>query len=72
MPKVLIKRATMAGGKRVDAGQTVTVSEKDARDLIALGKAVPAGDNAPPVENRDQDKAAGTTKRATTKKKTDD
>ena len=44
MPDVKIKmtRATMVAGMARAVGETITASEKDARYLMAIGKAVPA------------------------------
>lgn len=68
MAKVTIKRATMAAGKRVEAGQTIDLAEADARTLIALGKAVPVTD-APKAQNRDEEVTEAASKRASAKKK---
>lgn len=37
--EIQILRATVCGGKRVEAGDTITASGKDARTLLAMGKA---------------------------------
>lgn len=67
--EVKITRATMAGGNRVEAGKTVSLSQSDARTLIALGKAVPTSQPAPEVENRDEEVTTGAGKRSNAKKK---
>lgn len=69
MPKVLMKRSTMAAGQRVDAGQIVEIPAADARTLIALGKAVPVAEEAPKAENRDEEVTTTASKRAGAKKK---
>jgi hypothetical protein len=54
MLAVEITRATVAGGRRVHAGETVEVTEADARALMALGKAVPVV-GAPVADNREKE-----------------
>lgn len=67
--EIKVTRSTMAGGERVEAGQIIKASERDARDLIALGKAVPVSQGAPEVQNRDEEVAKTASKRANAKKK---
>jgi len=40
--RIKILRPTVCGGKPVKVGDIVTATEKDARTLLAMGKAVPA------------------------------
>lgn len=63
MQSVEITRATVAGGRRVTAGEVVQLTEADARSLVAMGKAVPVVD-APVIDNREKDVEKKTSKRA--------
>lgn len=47
--KILILTNTVCGGVAVDAGQVVDASEKDARTLLAMRRAVPAPPEQPKV-----------------------
>lgn len=53
MVSVEITRSTIAGGKRVVVGETIDLTEADARSLIAMGKAVPVIAGGPVPETRD-------------------
>jgi hypothetical protein len=68
MQNVEIIRSTVAGGKRVAVGETVELTDADAKTLIAMGKAVPIVD-APVPDNREKEVEAKTSKRAAAKKK---
>lgn len=50
MKKITITRNTVCDGQDVLVGQTVNASERDARILLAMGKAVPAR-----LQNREQE-----------------
>jgi hypothetical protein len=63
MIEVEITRATVAGGRRVIAGEVVPLTKADAMSLIAMGKAVPVV-NAPVAENREAEIEKKTSKRA--------
>lgn len=62
MPDIKMLRDTLIGGKHRPTGSVVkNVSEKDAKHLIALKKAVPhGGDKTPKVENRESEISAET------------
>jgi len=63
MQTVEITRATVAGGRRVMVGETPELTDADAAQLIALGKAVPVSE-APVADNREKEVEAKTSKRA--------
>lgn len=67
MVEVEIKRMTVANGTIVAPGDVVEVSKSDASYLVSIGKAVPVSE-APKPENRDDEIAKKTSKRATQKK----
>ena len=46
--KVLILRNTVAGRKPVSAGEVVELAEREARELIQMGKAAPSVAEATP------------------------
>lgn len=46
MPKIKITRATIIDGVPAAVGETVEVSDKDARYVCAIGKAVPVETSA--------------------------
>lgn len=52
--KLKIIRATVCGGKPVEVGEVVDASERDARTLIALGKARPVKDEPQPEPKQDK------------------
>lgn len=54
--KVKFQRNTVAAGQPVGVGEVRDLSDAEARMLINLGKAVPAGDQSrePEVEHRDE------------------
>lgn len=68
MVQIKITRATVAGGNRVETGQTVEVSQADARQLIAQGKAVPVAMEPPKPQNRDEEVTTAASKRTAKKK----
>lgn len=70
MKKVKITRPVVAGGGPARVGDIVEVTEADAITLFNLGKAVPAGDDAPKADERDTEKAKAANKRTAAKKTT--
>lgn len=71
MQTVKITRATVAAGKRAEAGIKIDLPDADAKTLISMGKAVPVGLAEPAVENRDDEKTTETSKRNKKKKSGD-
>jgi hypothetical protein len=67
MQSVEIKRNTIAGGQRVTVGEVVELADNDARELIAMGKAVPVAD-APVPDHREKDAEKKVSKRAAPKR----
>lgn len=60
--KIEITRATIVNQKRATVGEVVTTDESQAKTLIALGKALPVGDE-PKAENREDELEQKVTKR---------
>lgn len=48
--KILVIKNTVAGGRPVEVGDVIDVSDHDARFLIAIGKAVKAIDQPASIE----------------------
>lgn len=68
MQSIEITRATVAAGKRVEAGEVLELPDDQAKTLVAMGKAAPIA-GAPVAENRDDEAAAKMSKRTAEKKK---
>jgi hypothetical protein len=62
MQTVEITRTTVAGGRRVQVGDTPELTDADAAQLIAMGKAVPVSE-APVARNREKEVEAKISKR---------
>ena len=62
--QIEITRATVANGGPQAPGTTLDLPEAEAKYLINLGKAVPAGDSPPAPDNREAEVEKKTTTRA--------
>ena len=57
--KVKIIKTTIASGELVYAGKIYDLSDKDAKILLAMGKAVPVANKAKKAQERDSELAEG-------------
>ena len=62
MVNIKLTRNTVVGGKAYLAGNTVKATKDEARYLIAIKKALPVTEQAPEVENRENDLKVNTRK----------